>query len=322
VRAFVTGGTGFVGAHLVRALVARGDTVTCLVRNHAKAARLEWTNVRTISGTLDDAASLRAGCAEADVVYHVGGAIAARDAADFMRVNRDATAKLLEAAQDLPLQRFLYVSSQAAGGPNPPGRPLDETAVPAPVSNYGRSKLAAELLVKAATVPWTIVRPPVVYGEWDRELLKVFKLAAAGVAPVLGDGRQELSVIYAGDLADAFIAAATAPAAANRLYYAAHPVPTTNSGLVRAIGAALGKRVRILPIPGIAARGVLGLIGGVARLAGRATVLSADKAAEFLAPAWTCRPDALQRDAGWQAQVDLEDGLARSARWYRDRGWL
>jgi len=318
----VTGGTGFLGVHLVRALAARGDTVTCLVRSPAKAAALRWRDVRTVSGTMDDAAALRAGCAGADVIYHVAGAIAARDATDFMRLNRDATANLLEAAQTSPPRRFLYVSSQAVGGPNPRGEAIDETRPPAPVTHYGRSKLAAEGLVRAAPFPWTIVRPPVVYGEWDRELLKVFKLAATGVAPVFGDGRQELSIVYAGDLADAFVAAATAPATASHVYYAAHPIPTTSGALVRAIGAALGRRVRLVPVPGIVARALLRIVGGLASLAGRATVLSADKAAEFLAPAWTCRPGALQRDAGWRAKVDLADGLARCVAWYRERGWL
>jgi len=96
---------------------------------------------------------------------------------------------------------------------------------------------------------WTIVRPPTVYGEWDREVLKAFKLARMGVAPVFGDGSQELSVIYAGDLAAALVAAATTPATANRVYYAAHPVVTTSRDLVRAIGRAVGREPRIVPLP-------------------------------------------------------------------------
>jgi nucleoside-diphosphate-sugar epimerase len=169
---------------------------------------------------------------------------------------------------------------------------------------------------------WTIVRPPTVYGEGDREVLKVFKLARTGLAPVFGDGSQELSVIYAGDLASALVAAATAPAAANRIYYAAHPAVITSRELVRAIGRAVGREPRIVPLPGPVARGLLWTIGSIAHLAGRATLLSGDKAAEFLAPAWTCRPDALARDAGWRAETDLETGLRRTAAWYRKEGWL
>jgi len=322
VKAFVTGGTGFVGAHLVQALRARGDQVTCLVRNAAKAQALGWTDVRLVRGDLDDAAALRDGCAGAEVIYHVAGRISARDLDEFMRANRDGTANVLEAAGQGPPRRFVLVSSLAAAGPTAPGQPIDETRPPSPVTPYGQSKLAAELLVRAMAGSWTIVRPPTVYGEWDREVLKVFKLARAGLAPVFGDGSQELSVIYAGDLAAALVAAATAPATARRVYYAAHPDVTTSRELVRAIGRAVGRQPRIVPLPGPLARALLWTIGSIAHLAGRATLLSGDKAAEFLAPAWTCRPDALARDAGWRAETDLETGLRRTAAWYRKEGWL
>jgi nucleoside-diphosphate-sugar epimerase len=330
VKAFVTGGTGFVGAHLVQALRARGDTVTCLVRSPAKAAALGWSDVRLVRGDLDDEAALLEGSAGADVIYHVAGRISARDGDEFMRANRDGTANVLEAASAHPPQRFVLVSSLAAAGPATPGAPIDETRPPAPVTPYGQSKLAAEVLVRGMAPAWTIVRPPMVYGEWDRELLKAFRLARAGIVPVFGDGSQELSVIYAGDLAAALVAAAGASAAANRLYYAAHPRVTTSRELVRAIGRSLGgkrgrgrgRAPRIVPLPGAVARGLLWVIGSVAHLAGRATLLSSDKAAEFLAPAWTCRPDALQRDTGWQAATDLESGLRRTADWYRREGWL
>ena len=321
-RAFVTGGTGFVGAHLVQALRARGAAVTCLVRSPAKAAALGWTDVRLVRGDLDDAGALRAGCAGADVIFHVAGRISARSPDEFMRANRDGTANVLEAAAEHPPRRFVLVSSLAAGGPTVPGRPVDETRPPSPVTPYGQSKLAAELLVRAMPYPWTIVRPPAVYGEWDREVLKVFKLARTGVVPVFGDGSQQLSVIYGGDLADALVAAATAPGAANRLYYAAHPAVTTSGALARAIGRAVGGEPRLVPLPRWLARALLWTIGSLAHLAGRATVLSGDKAPEFLAPAWTCRPDALMRDTGWRADTDLETGLRRTAQWYRQVGWL
>lgn len=320
-RAFVTGGTGFVGAHLVQALLRRGDDVTCLVRSPAKAATLGWRNVRIVRGDLDSKDALRQGCANADVVYHVAGRISARDLDEFMRDNRDGTAHVLEAAGNRP-GRFVLVSSIAAAGPTQPGRPIDETRVPQPITDYGRSKLAAELLVRQGPCPWTIVRPVVVYGEWDREVLKIFRAARLGIAPVFGDGSQELSMIYAGDLADALIAAGTAHDTAGRTYFAAHATFTTSRGLVNAIGEAMDKRVRVIPIPRAVGRASLWTIGSVAHLFGVSTVLSADKANEFLAPAWTCTADALQRDSGWTANVDLPTGLRRTAAWYRENKWL
>jgi len=281
--------------------------------------------VRLVQGDLDNEAALREGCAGADVVYHVAGKIAARSPADFMATNRDGTANVLEAARDGGARRLLFVSSLAVAGPTTPGHPIDESRPPAPVTAYGQSKLAAEVLVHAmgTSLPWTIVRPPVVYGEWDRGTLKIFQLARRGVAPVFGDGSQELSVIHAEDLARALIAAATSPAAAGRVYFAAHPQVTTSRMLVVAAARALGRVApRIVPVPPLIARGVLWTVGTLANLAGRATLLSADKSNEYLAPAWTCRSDALTRDTAWRAQIDLETGLRRAANWYREVGWL
>lgn len=320
---FVTGGTGFVGAHLVRALQQRGDRVTCLVRRPQLAERLGWRDVRLVRGDLDDAAALLEGCDGAEVVFHVAGKIVAKDVAEFMATNRDGTANVLEAAQEHGVTRFVLVSSLAAAGPTTAGHPIDESRRPDPVTDYGRSKLAAEVLVRAMPVPWTIVRPPVVYGEWDRGTLKIFQLARGPVAPVFGDGSQELSVIHAADLARALVAAGTSPAAQHRVYFAAHPAPTTSRGLMLACARALGRTPpRVIPVPPIVARGLLWTVGSLAHLAGRATFLSADKANEYLAPAWTCRSDALTRDTGWRAEIDLEPGLARTAAWYREVGWL
>ncbi len=320
---FVTGGTGFVGAHLVRALQARGDRVTCLVRRPELAERLGWRDVRLVRGDLDDASALRDGCDGAELVFHVAGKIVARNATEFMATNRDGTANVLEAAQEHGVARFVLVSSLAAAGPTTVGHPIDETRPPAPVTDYGRSKLAAEVLVRAMPFPWTIVRPPVVYGEWDRGTLKIFQLARAPVAPVFGDGSQELSVIHADDLARALVVAGTSPAAQGRVYFATHSATTTSRDLLRACARALGTTPpRIVPVPRLVARGLLWTVGSLAHLAGRATFLSADKADEYLAPAWTCRGDALVRDTGWRAEIDLEPGLARTAAWYREVGWL
>lgn len=318
----MTGATGFVGTHLVGALRARGDEVSCLVRSPERARALGWEGVRLIPGDLSSRTALLEGCAGAEVVYHVAGRISARNLQHYLAVNREGTARVLEAARSGGAGRFVHVSTLAVGGPTVPGRPIDETAPPHPVTDYGRSKLEGEALVRAAGVPWTIVRPPVVYGERDRETLRIFRMARSGWGPVIGDGTQELSVIYAGDLATALIAAGTATGTVGRVYYAAHPAITTSAALVRAVGVAVGRPPRIVRLPGALARIALWTVGSLASLAGRETLLSADKANEFLAPAWTCRSDALTRDSGWRAVTDLAAGLSRTTAWYRAEGWL
>ena len=321
-KAFVTGGTGFIGTHLVNALLARGDAVTCLARSPAKAAALEQRGVRIVRGDLDNAAALRQGCAGADVLVHLAGRIAARDQGEFMRANRDGTANVLDAAVEQPPRRFVYVSSIAAAGPTVAGHPIDETRPPAPVTPYGRSKLAGEVLVRAAALPWTIVRPPIVYGEGDRATFGIFRLANLGVVPLFGDGTQQLSLIHVADLVAALLAVVATERTVGRVYFAAHPEITTARQLAMGAGRALGKTPRVVPVAPPVARAVLWTAGALARLAGRTALLSGERAPEFLAPAWTCRPDALRRDGGWEARMDLAAGLPRTAAWYRTEGWL
>lgn len=334
-KAFVTGGTGFVGSHLVSALLARGDEVVCLVRDPAKAARVFIDDRKpvTVSGDLGNREALRAAVQGVDVVFHVAGLVAARSRDDFFRANAEGTRLVLEAARDAApsLKRFVYVSSLAAAGPSRRGEGLTESAPPRPLTAYGESKLGGEEVLKKADVPWTVVRPPTVYGPRDVELLRVFRLARLGVAPVFGDGSQELSVIYVEDLVQALLRAVGSPAG-KAVYFAAHREVLTSRDLVAAIYRAVrgldatmaagAPEPVIVPIPGIVARSALWLSGTMAGLTGRATLLTADKAKEFLAAAWVCSPEALERDTGWRAEWDLARGLTHTAAWYRRAGWL
>ena len=187
---------------------------------------------------------------------------------------------------------------------------------------YGRSKLAAEAVVTASALPWTIVRPPTVYGPRDQEVLKVFRIARWGVAPVFGDGSQELSAVHGADLAEALIAAGLSDATVGKTYYACHPEVVTSAELVRAIGATMGRRVAIVGVPQPIGRALLALTEAGARLTGQPTILTTDKAHEFFQAAWTGDPAPLARDTGWRAAHDLSTGLADTYRWYRSAGWL
>ncbi len=319
-KVLVTGGTGFVGSHLVEALRRRGDRVTALVRSPERAAALFAPDVRTIQGDLDNESALREAAAGQDVVFHSAALVAALDEAEFYRVNREGTARLLQAAAGAGVERFVLVSTLAAAGPATAGAPRAGDEPPAPVSAYGRSKLAAEEVVRTGPLPWTILRPPTVYGPRDREVLKIFQLARTGLVPVFGRGDQRLSAIYAPDLVLAFLAAVGAPP--GRIYYPAHPDQTTSGELARAIGRVMERRVLLLPVPEPLGRGILGITGAAARLAGRRTLLTADKANEFFQTAWTCDPASLTRDTGWRAAYDLEGGLRETLAWYRAAGWL
>jgi nucleoside-diphosphate-sugar epimerase len=323
VRALVTGGTGFVGRHLVEHLRASGDEVTALVRSPSRGAPLAAAGARLEPGDLHDHGALARAVAGQDLIYHVAGAVAAPNESAYLAGNRDGTANVLAAAEAAGVRRFVFVSSLAAVGPSRKGAPHAGDVPPRPVTAYGRSKLAAEQVVRSSPVDWTIVRPPAVYGPRDREnFLAVFKGMRFGLAPVFGDGSMELSAVFAPDLAAALRASGVSTRTIGQVYYANHPEVITSAELVRTIAGAAGRTVRIVGLPEPVARGILAVTGAVARLAGRSTILNLDKANEFYQEAWSADPGALRRDAGWEARHDAAAGFAATYRWYREAGWL
>lgn len=292
------------------------------MRSARKAERLSGLGFRLVAGTLFDAAARAELLAGAEVVYHVAGLVATRDAAEFRRVNRDAAELIARDAARAGVARFLLVSSLAVTGPSPRGLSLDEGSGPGPVTRYGRSKQEGEQAARATGVPLTIVRPPAVYGPGDRAFLALHRLVARGVFPLLGDGRQELSLVFAADLAQALVAAAASAATLGGTYHAAHPEVVTQRQLGEALGRALGRAPRFVRLPGPVLRALLHAALPLARVARRAALPAPDKAHELLAPAWRASSEALRRDAGWQADVPLERGLVETAHAYRGAGWL
>jgi nucleoside-diphosphate-sugar epimerase len=324
VRAVVTGGTGFVGSHLVDALLERGDTVTAVVRDVSRAGRLAEQGAQVVPAELDDAGALARSVDGADLVFHVAGVIKAIDQREYFRVNAEGTGRLLDACRQAEKgpRRFVLVSSQAAGGPGWRERPRTEDDEPRPVSPYGRSKLEAERIALAASgdVEVAIVRPCVVYGPRDRAVLPLFKAMRWGLAPRLPNN-PPVSLIHVRDLTDCLIRAADAPAAAGRAYFACGPAAGIDQ-LVGMIAAGLGKRPVSVPVPSVAL--VAAGIGAdvLSRLTRRPRPFGRQKALEMLHTSWWCSGDRAERELGFRARIAHADGLAETTRWYQARGWI
>ncbi|HLB24926.1 MAG TPA: NAD-dependent epimerase/dehydratase family protein, partial [Nitrospirota bacterium] len=182
-KALVTGGTGFIGSHLVEALLKKGYSVRCLVRDLAKQGWLAGLDVELVTGDCNEPATLEGAVDGVDYVFHVAGITKAARGETYYSVNGEGTKNVaLAAAGSAGLRKLVYVSSQAAAGPSRQGRPRKEDDPPGPVSDYGRSKLMGEryCLELADRVDLAIVRPTSVYGPRDRDIYTFFRMVSRG----------------------------------------------------------------------------------------------------------------------------------------------
>src|SRR5579863_3902805 len=244
--ALVTGASGFVGGHLVEALVAGGYRVRCLVRPQSDRRWLDSLGVSYAAGTVEDAGALRRAVDGVDVVFHLAALTTTARASEYDRINYGGVVRLVDAMAARPV-RLVFCSSLAAGGPARAGRPLTEADPPAPIGPYGESKLRGEQVVLSGGVPAVVVRPSAVYGPRDRDVLAAFRLAARGLAIRTGPRGQQLAMIHVHDLAQG-LAAAGRTAGAAGIYY-------VNGGnylwddINAAMGAAVGRHPLVLPLP-------------------------------------------------------------------------
>ena len=320
--ALVTGGQGFIGSHLCERLLAAGLRVRVLARPGSDLANLEGLPVELVRGDLGQQAGLDRAVAGVDWVFHLAGALKGFGEADLMRVNRDGTRRLVTAClgQGSALSRFVLVSSLAAAGPSGVAQ-LTEQAPPRPLTWYGLSKLAGERVVQESGLPSVILRPPVVFGPRERDLLGYFRFARHGILPVPGRGDRRYSLIYAPDLADGILRAAVTPCPAGEVFHLTGPERTwAEFGL--AIAADLGRpgRVLRLPEPAVRAAGVVADLWS--RLLRYPGIFSSQKVLEMLAPGWVASPDKARRMLGWEAPTALDQALATTVAWYRNHGWL
>jgi dihydroflavonol-4-reductase len=325
VRAVVTGATGFVGSHLAERLVAEGVDVTCLVRPTSRLGWLRPLPVRLRETSLFAAEDLRAAIAGVDVVFHVAGRIRAAHAAEFDRDNVAATRALAVAGTSAgtPVGRLVVVSSQAAAGPSPPGRPRREDDLPRPLSEYGRSKLLAEQAAQESSgrMDVTVVRPPTVYGPRDTALLPLFRLARWRIAPRL-PADPAISIVHVSDLVDLLWRAAVDPVAGGRTYFAAQEPAAPFSELVRLVGEAQRGRPLQVPVPGPLLLAGGALSGALNRLRRDPRPFDLAKAREMLRSGWVCSAQRARDELGWRPRIAHADGLAATAAWYRRHGWL
>lgn len=337
-KVLVTGASGFIGSHLVETLIARGDEVTALVRRTSPADPLRSLGATLAHGDVTQAEGLREAVVGQSVVYHVAGSTRALRARELFEVNRRGVGNVARAcAEQARPPVLVVVSSLAAAGPSPRGRLRTDADPLHPVSAYGRSKRAGEKAARqfADRVPITIVRPPIVLGERDRNGLAMFKaVARTGLHLVPGSAPETYSIIHAADLAQLLVLAAERgtrlapagacdPSDARGFYFAAGDQHPTWCQLGRMIGAALGRgRAFTLPVPMALAWTLAAGTEVVAQISRQPFYLGIDKFREVSAGSWACSPQKALEELGFSVAAPLAERLRQTVEWYRKTGWL
>ena len=337
-KVLITGSTGFIGSHLAKALLTENHEVTCLVRRSSRTDQLQPFGVRLAYGDVTDRDSLLSATSGQEMVFHLAGCLRAFQVEDLYRVNEAGAGNAAWAcAQQTTPPVLTLVSSMAAVGPSTALRPRTELDPPSPVSNYGRSKRAGELAARAwaGSVPMSIVRPPIVFGERDPATAAIFSpIARFGIHVVPSWRTQRVSLIHADDLVHLLMLAAQRgnrllpqakdPAAlAQGCYFAASEQDLTYAELGRMIGQALGRRrTRIVRTGRCAVWTIAYLATLLSRLRGRLWYFDLDKAREARAGSWTCSATSATRDLGFAVAAPLSQRFHQTAQWYLDNGWL
>jgi nucleoside-diphosphate-sugar epimerase len=323
--AFLTGGTGFLGGHVARALCAEGWTVRLLARDpeRARSGPLQDLPVEIVAGDLSDEDLLARSLRGASAIVHVAGLVKARSLAEYRAVNVEGTRRLLAAGgRSSPDAMWVQVSSQAAAGPSREGRPVCEADASAPISWYGLSKREGELAVAESWEgPWIVLRPCVVFGPGDRGLFVYFRMAAAGWIP-LPAGHARIQMIDAKRASLAIARAASRRDLSGRVGFLCDPEPVRLSELAGRIAALPSRPARVFPVPNAAVR-LLGLGETLRELVTRhSRPFNADKAREVLAGDWLCDGEPMARALGLPPPPPLAEGLRSLWDWYRGAGWL
>ena len=210
-KALVTGGTGFIGSHLTEALIRKGVQVRCLFRKTSDLKWLKGLPVEFVPGDCNDKTSLEEAVRGVDWVFHLAGATKAIKEETYFEVNGLGTENLIHAClENNPrLQKFIYVSSQAAAGPSRNGSSKKELDPCEPVSFYGRSKRMGEesVLAHAHELPALILRPSAVYGPRDKDIFALFKCLSRRIKPCLTGRHQRLSLCYVQDIVQGMLLA-------------------------------------------------------------------------------------------------------------------
>jgi nucleoside-diphosphate-sugar epimerase len=324
-KVLLTGASGFVGSHILDSLQARQIPTAILLRPTSDKTFLQ-PHLHTIeirAGTISDPASLRAAMQGITHVIHCAGLTRVRKPAEFYEGNQIGTRNVVAAINNQSgLQRLVHVSSLAAFGPAVPANPAREDQPEHPVSEYGKSKLAAEHEVhEHCRIPFVILRPTAVYGPRDYGFLPLFRAISRHLLP-LPANHQALSLVFVNDLAEAVVRSLDNSSIVGKTCFVSNREVVTGRQMAQEISTQLKRWTAPCPLPLPLLWAGCIFNEGLARITGKPGLLNLQKFAELKAPGWVCDPSALHQALGWECPTTLKTGITETLKWYSDHKWI
>ncbi|MDH7512816.1 MAG: NAD-dependent epimerase/dehydratase family protein [Clostridiales bacterium] len=321
-RAFVTGGSGFIGSHLIDALVRDGWLVRAL--SH-RAPLLQEDRIETLNGDICDRAVLFDGLKEIDVVFHLASALGSTAISkdEFFRINTLGTEVVLEAARARPVSRIIHLSSAGVLGAVRPGDIADESYPPKPASVYDRTKLEAEktaLWAAGQGMDIVIVRPGWAYGPRDRRTFKLIKTVDKKKIIVMPRGKARQTPVYIDDLIRGLLMAARS-GKKGEIYHLAGREILTAGEIVKAIAGACAKKRPAVFLPLFPFSMAAHFFEKLYSPLGKEPPLNRAKLS-FFSHSKPLSVQKARQELGFSAEVDFHRGIRLTVAWYREQGWL
>jgi len=325
-KALITGGTGFIGSHLAEALIRKDVRVRCLLR---KTSDLKWLKdlpLEFVHGDYNDKASLKKAVKGIDWVFHLAGVTKAIKEEAYFAVNGLGTENLVHAClENNPhLQKFVYISSQAAAGPNRNRLSKKESDSCEPVSFYGRSKRMGEesVLAHAHEVPVLILRPSTVYGPRDKDFFALFKCLSRRINPCPFGSDQHLSLCYVEDIIQGILLAVESHAKSGEIFFISDGNDYRMEEIGDVIAQAMGITAFRIRIPKKILFGIACFSEYLSKVIEKPLLLNMDKAEEMIQENWVCDIKNAKILLGFEPRVPLAEGARLTFEWYRKEGWL
>ncbi len=326
IKALVTGANGFIGSHLVEELVRSQTEVRCLVRRTSDLGWLKGLPVEIAYGDCVDKDSLSSAVAGVNCVYHLAGATKAKREEDFFAINAGGTENLIRTCleHNPKMEKFVYLSSQAASGPGAGGRMKVESDPDSPISSYGKSKRIGEEVVLdyRSRIPVTVLRPSTVYGPRDRDLLSLLKLIKKKAKFSFLGATRWISMCFVSDLVDSLVKSGKSGVGDGEMFFISDGRCYRMEEINDAFSSAMRTRAFPLHIPECVIRGIGSFNETISRFTDQPCLITRGKAREMLQENWACDITKAKNMLDYRPTIDLVQGTEITVNWYRRNNWL